>query len=605
MTFNKLPARISELPKSQQVILLRSSKINNEIFPPWTPDDKKMMADGLQHEAGLFSDPSGFLKLSDTQKQLFESWRRASDIWGSEMQLFDAGNYDLTQDLLPDCSVIASLCSISRMEFLSGKTLLSKIIYPGTVSKSGKYVIKLFINGVIRKVIIDDYLPHSSGDRHLHVVSKSNPRLAWPALLEKAYLRVMGGYDFPGSNAATDVFSFTGWIPEHISLHLDDVIVSSLWNRLFNAWKYHDVIVTLGTGDMSVDEEHVFGLVGNHDYAVLDFRMRDDSKEVLVKNPWSCHVNQDDSNNQASDINSGFHDSLWIEFSTVCLRFNSLYLNWNPALFSFKYQTHFSYDPTQTIIKNSLDGNPQFCLKNLDSEKSASVWVVLVRHTSSKLDRSRYISLNAFNSCGEKLLIRRAPSAKTKLVDSPQTLLKLDQASNSSATLVVLAQGDQMPVTNFSLLLYSTRPLDITPAKFPFQFTTAVSAQWTELSAGGNPTSPYYSCNPQFKLLISNNTKLRIYVESADSGPLHARMLWSGGKRILKATQRDSVADTGEYQIACAMSRVVTLSPGIYTIVASQYEVGRQGTFKLKVMTDVSCDLVRLADDTSIKPPPR
>jgi calpain-7 len=69
------------------------------------------------------------------------------------------------------------------------------------------------------KVVIDDFLPESLPDyKALHVVCRSDPSVVWPALIEKAYLKVGGGYDFPGSNCAMDLYALTGWFPEQIHL---------------------------------------------------------------------------------------------------------------------------------------------------------------------------------------------------------------------------------------------------------------------------------------------------------------------------------------------------------------------------------------------------
>lgn len=84
------------------------------------------------------------------------------------------------------------------------------------MSPNGMYMIRLNFNGSERQVIIDDRLPVSKSPRVLHVLDRKDPQLLWPALLEKAYLKVRGGYDFPGSNSATDLWVLTGWIPEQI-----------------------------------------------------------------------------------------------------------------------------------------------------------------------------------------------------------------------------------------------------------------------------------------------------------------------------------------------------------------------------------------------------
>jgi calpain-7 len=102
--------------------------------------------------------------------------------------------------------------------------ILANVLYPfddegihlPKMSSTGKYVVRLNFNGCYRKVVIDDRLPVSKTSRILHVVDRANPSLLWPALMEKAYMKVRGGYVFPGSNPSTDLWIVAGWIPEHI-----------------------------------------------------------------------------------------------------------------------------------------------------------------------------------------------------------------------------------------------------------------------------------------------------------------------------------------------------------------------------------------------------
>ncbi|CAF0979274.1 unnamed protein product [Didymodactylos carnosus] len=320
--------------------------------------------------------------------------------------------FSIKQDLISDCSFVASLAVSVQYEKKFNKHLVTSIIYPQNnkgepvYNPCGKYMVRFHLNGVWRKVIIDDYLPV---DRHNRLLcsATTNKNEIWVSLLEKAYMKVMGGYDFPGSNSTVDLHALTGWIPELLTLHHSDTPFDKdkEFDRMFERFHLGHVLITVATPTLSTEDEERSGLVSSHAYALLDMRKISGHKLIMLKNPWSHlewkgNFSDHDSTNWTPelvkalnydpklqvDIDNGV---FWIDYNSLCKCYSkfNFYLNWNPSLFDYTTVIHNTWSARQGPVKDlyNLGDNPQYCLR-INCKKKASVWVLLTRHITERQD---------------------------------------------------------------------------------------------------------------------------------------------------------------------------------------------------------------------------
>ncbi|KAI0901910.1 cysteine proteinase, partial [Annulohypoxylon nitens] len=647
----KLPRQARQIPKSEQAILLRSSRLHGNVFPPWETEPDPKEFSGIP-----FSDTAEF-SLSSRQKAVFAGWKRPLEILGRGT-LPDQGNdslmeaqsdYDLVQDITTDCSVVASLCACMRHLRPGPTSILPTLMFPidfkngqPKLSPSGKYVFRMFINGCFRKVVIDDRLPSSANDRTLYVVDRQNPKLIWPALMEKAYLKVRGGYDFPGSNSGTDLCALTGWIPQQLFLQSDDLDWERTWKRVKKAYDYGDVVVTLGTGRLSLDEEETLGLAGEHDYAVLDMSETHGNRRFLVKNPWCDGLvwkgvgSSEVSTFRATDdhptkLKPG---SFWISFDDVTQNFESLYLNWNPSLFTERQDHHFTWQlPAATMIGGScLAHNPQY---SMTASADDNTWILLSRHfqddelnimrnhragtthssfhldddashnpnttlaeVSSKLG---FMSIYIFDDhSGQRVSLNTRPIYRSDFVDSPQTLAAFESKRGVTYTVVVATQELPLPKYSFTLSFFSRSSLTIAPAPSPLRLYADIKGSWTHRTAGGNSASASYLSNPQFSLTLPRTGPLSLLISTArDELPVHVALVWAGGRRVASVGNRDLVLASGDYRRGCALAEAKSVDAGTYTVVCSTFEPGCLGDFALRVGSDTPCTVAPVPADAA------
>lgn len=475
-----------------------------------------------------------------------------------------------------------------------------------TISPSGKYIFCFYFNGSFRKVVVDDRLPSSKTSRSLYMTDRNNPNFLWPALVEKAYLKVRGGYDFPGSNSGTDLWVLTGWIPEQVFLHHEDVTCDQLWKRLFKAFHYGDVLLTIGTGKLSEREQDGFGLVSEHDYAILDMKESKGRRQVLVKNPWAgadtgyedmnTSFKQADLQHDTSSLSPG---CFWMDCEKSLQNFENLYLNWNPELFKYREDVHFTWDLSNGRgIAGSFMKNPQFAIS---TETGGTVWLLLGKHFKTKdsmlqSGEAGFISIYVFKADGKRVCLSDGAAHRGPYVDSPNTLMRLEMPPGTTYTAVISEQSLPPLSQNFTLSVFSTSTVKIAHSKDKYTFVTKVQGAWTPSTAGGNAESARYSFNPQFSLEISETTNVSIFLETSDADlATHVKLFWSNGKRISRVRSRDIIADSGDYRRGCALAETNGLEKGLYTIVCSTFAPDQLGRFTLWVSTTSPCQVKPIA----------
>ncbi|KAM3928765.1 calpain-7 [Leptodactylus fuscus] len=607
------PTHNSEPPRQRYTaeeieVLRKTSKINGiEYVPFMSVDLRERFAFPMP-----FSDKFGKLALSPKQKAMFSRWVRPDDITNNPTMIYTVSSFSIKQTIVSDCSFVASLAISAAYERRYNKKLITSIIYPQNkkgepeYNPCGKYMVKLHINGVPRKVIIDDFLPVDHNGELLCSYSNNKNEL-WVSLIEKAYMKVMGGYDFPGSNSNIDLHALTGWIPERIAMHSDNQAFDkeSTFRMLYQRFHKGDVLITTATGVMSEEEGEKWGLVPTHAYAVLDIREYKTLRFLQLKNPWShlrwkgrfCekderswtpelqkYLNFDPRT--AQKIDNGI---FWITWEDLCQYYDVIYLSWNPSLFKESTCIHSTWDAKQGPVKDaySLANNPQYRLDVQCPKGGAAVWILLSRHITDKDDFAQnreFITLVVYKNDGKKVYYPAdpAPYIDGIRINSPHYLTKIPLTTPGTHTFtLVVSQYEKQNTILYTLRVYAACKFTFSKIPTPYTINRRINGQWKGHSAGG--------CG-NFRDTHKNNPIYQFNLDKA--GPLLVelrgpRQYSVGFEVITVSTSGDPGSSgfqkksSGDYRCGFCYLEIDNVPAGLYNIIPTTFLPAQEGPFFL------------------------
>ncbi|XP_005103688.1 calpain-7 [Aplysia californica] len=608
----------SSYSKDEIAVLRSTSKINSREYVPFLAVDRReKFAFPVQ-----FDDKDGKLILSPKQKQQFGKWVRPEAFCDDPKVIIAVSSFSIRQTIVSDCSFVASLAISAQYEKRFRKKLITNIIFPQNrngepvLNPCGKYMVKLNLNGVWRKVVIDDYLPMSKyGD--LLCSFSNNKNELWVSLLEKAYMKVMGGYDFPGSNSNIDLHALTEWIPERVAIRAGSAEFNKdrEFKRLLDRFHKGHCLVTVATGELSDVEADRAGLVPTHAYAMLDVKEYKGRRLFMLKNPWNHlrwkgNFSEKDLANWTPELQKALNYDpksaqmfdngvFWIDYDSLCKFFDVFYINWDPELFSYTTCIQHTWSAKEGPKKDSynISDNPQYKLE-IKGNQPGAVWILLTRHIVDKADfadNKEFITVLVYKNGGKKVFYPYDPPPYKDgvRINSPHYLCKLVENNSHEPYTLVISQYEKNNTTHYTLRVYSTLEFSLTRFLNPYkkQYDKKITGQWKGKSAGGCANNrDSYSNNPLYQVHIDNqSTDNHLMIELL--GPKQYSVgfeVTCVSANVSNAPGAFSKQSSGDFRPGYCVLQLSNVSGGVYNIRPCTFRVGKEGPFFLEFSCSTS-----------------
>jgi len=482
-------------------------------------------------------------------------------------------------------------------------------------------------------------------------------------MLEKAYMKLCGGYNFPGSNSGVDLFCLTGWIPERIFFPEDpnkvrdfETPVERAWGRLNSANSYGDCLITVSTSkELTEEQAEKVGLFTGHAYAVLGVVQTSNGTKLLqLKNPWASKgwkgrfSSQDRDSWKDPDFcaevgygatsASQYDDGVfWMSWDDILLYFRNIHMSWStdPDLFRCRTSVHGYWDKEMGPNDDSYNvgDNPQYTITLSEKaiESKAKLWILLSRHVTKQEqeggEAKDFLTLHIHRIKNPKERVWY-PGLNCILTgaytNNQHVLVRYDATGPEDKILsIVLSQYKKSNDLGYTLSCFCTEKFELGHPEQGLPICRQLIGSWklrdrlTDKSfllpigsAGGPPGKGSFGSNPQWSVRVpAEGTRIQVKCMAPKELAVNVVMIrgkpgsgsQQGGlneqeSRRIHHLYEDPIVDTGAYRHGFAVSESVYVPPGLYTLVASTFEVGQVGKFLLHVLSSNSSKEVCISE---------